>query len=120
MIKTSDLPTTFEIWLRNQYTHNELADIANYGAQAGFNCLIYYDETSKLYDHYSDDIWEMIEEDREDFGMQTCSELITSFNGAKDVASDAQFKNLLVWYAAERIAFRLTEGEYISEATTDN
>lgn len=108
----SELPTTFEQWLRNQYIHDELADIANHGAQSGFTGLIYYDETSDLYDHYSDEIWQMIEKDREDFGMKTCLELITSFNGAKDVANDAQFKNLLVWYAAERIAFKLTEGEY--------
>ena len=114
----SKLPTTFEQWLRNQYTHNTLADITNHGAQSGFTGLIYYDETGSLYDHYSDEIWQMIEDDREDFDMKTCLELITSFNGAQDVASDAQFKNLLVWYAAERIAFKITEGEYSTEPNT--
>ena len=58
----SKLPTTFEQWLRNQYTHNTLADITNHGAQSGFTGLIYYDETSSLYDHYSDEIWQMIED----------------------------------------------------------
>ena len=111
---------TFKDWMKNQFTHNELADLCNHGAVNGFGGLIYYHETTALYEQYRDDIWAMLEEDREEFGMQTCSELIASFNGAKDVASDEQYKNLLVWYLAERIAFEITQGEYLDEDEESN
>jgi len=100
---------TFKDWMKNQFDHDELVSLCEHGAQGGFSGLIYYFETNALYDQYRDDIWDMLEEDRESFGMKTCAELIASFNGAKDVASDQQYKNLLVWYAAERIAFELTQ-----------
>ena len=106
--------------MQDQFTHNELADICNHGAQCGFGGLIYYSETTELYNQYSDDIWDMLEEDRECSGMKTCLELIASFNGAKDVGSDEQYKNLLVWYAAERIAVEMTQGEYLDENRIDN
>ena len=107
--------STFKEWMLNQFTLNELADLCNYGAQGGFSGLIYYSETTALYDQYQDDIWEMLEEDRVQYGYQSCSELIASFNGAKDVSSDYQYKNLLVWYATEKIAFNITQGEYLSD-----
>src|SRR3990167_9795302 len=101
---------TFKDWMKNQFDYDELLNLCEHGAQGGFSGLIYYSETNALYNEYRNDIWDMLERDREDFGMQTCAELIASFNGAKDVASDEQYKNLLVWYAAERIAFELTQG----------
>ena len=112
--------STFKGWMLNQFTHNELADLCNYGAQGGFPGLIYYSETTALYDQYRDDIWEMLEEDRDQCGYQSCSELIASFNGAKNVGSDEQYKNLLVWYTAERIAFDITQGEYLSDDEADS
>jgi len=117
---TNNSCETFCGWMKHQFTHNELADLCNYGAQGGFHGLIYYSETTALYDQYHDDIWEMLEEDRESFGMQTCPELIASFNGAKEVGSDMQLKNLLVWYAAERIANNITQGEYLCEDEGDD
>lgn len=111
---------TFHDWMRRQFNHNELADLSNYGAVCGFGGLIYYHETAALYNQYHEEIWEMLEEDRQSFGMNTCSEVIASFNGAKDVVSDEQYKNLLVWYAAERIAYELTQGEYLYEDCESN
>jgi hypothetical protein len=35
--------------------------------------------------------------------------LIASFGGASDVCNNHTFKNLLVWYAAEKMAYELTE-----------
>ena len=111
---------TFKKWMLNQFTHNELADLCNHGAQNGFSGLIYYPETTALYNQYRDDIWDMLEEDRIQLGYQTCLELIASFNGAKNVGSENQYKNLLVWYAAERIAFEITQGEYSSDDEADS
>ena len=106
---------TFKDWMKNQFDYDELLNLCEHGAQGGFSGLIYYSETNALYNEYRNDIWDMLERDREDFGMQTCAELIASFNGAKDVASDEQYKNLLVWYAAERIAFELTQSRCFDE-----
>jgi hypothetical protein len=112
--------SAFKEWMLTQFEHNEFADLCNHGAQNGFSGLTYYSETTVLYNQYHDDIWNMLEEDREAFGMDTCSELIASFHGAKDVGSEEQHKNLLIWYAAERIAFEITQGEYLDEDGEDD
>lgn len=109
---------TFQEWMLEQYTHNQLADLSNHGAQGGFSGMIYYTETTALYDKYCDDIWEMLEEDRESYGNSNCLELVASFNGANYVSNDEQLKNLLVWYAAERIAYEATQGEYVEDDDT--
>lgn len=107
--KTDKKCLTFREWMLNQFDHNELSDICTHGANAGWSGLIYYSDTSDLYEKYSEDIWGMLYEDYQSQGSASCLELIISFQGAKDVNSDDQFKNLLVWYAAERIAFEITE-----------
>ncbi|MCP4473465.1 MAG: hypothetical protein GY821_02625 [Gammaproteobacteria bacterium] len=105
-------PTTLEDWLTNQFSHNELVDICQHGAISGFHGLIYYSETSQLYDVYHEDIWAILREEYDMFDQSSCLSYIASFQHAKDVESDAQWKNLLVWYAVENLAYRLTQGRY--------
>lgn len=81
-----------------------LRDVARGGADAGWPGFSYYRDTEKWYDEYEDVIWEMLEEDADGMGVKSPLELIATFGGAKDVHNDAQFKNLLVWYALERVA----------------
>ncbi len=108
--KTADKEyLTFKEWMLNQFDRDELSDICTHGANAGWPGLIYYSDTNNLYEKYSEDIWEMLYEDYQSHGSASCLELINSFSSVKDVNSDDQFKNLLVWYAAERIAFEITE-----------
>lgn len=83
-----------------------LADLARGGADAGFPGLTYYSDTVALYDEFSEEIWEALYEDANDMGVAHPIDLIATFGGAKNVGSDAQFKNLMVWYMAERIAHR--------------
>ena len=78
-------------------------DIANHGCSGGFNGFTYYSETVAVYSTYEDEIWAMLYDDAKDQGI-TPLELVASFNGAKDVQSDDQFRNLVVWYAVERVA----------------
>ncbi len=101
--------STFKEWLLHQFTEDELSDICNHGAQNSFGGLIYYTETTALYDRYCNDIWDMLYEDCNQFGLTSCLELISSFNGAKEVNTEEQFKNLLVWYATERVVFEITQ-----------
>jgi len=95
---------TFQDWLKETLDPDQIRDLAEHGAAAGFPGLTYYKETNALYDRFEDEIWQALEDDAEAFGFKTPLELIASFNGAKDVHGDSQFRNLLVWYLAERIA----------------
>jgi len=96
------------------FSHDELADMVNHGVSGGYCGLIYYSETTQLYQQYKDEIWDMLYDDAESQGG-TILEMIAQFSGSKNVGSSDQFENLLVWYAAEKIAYELTEGEYCKQ-----
>ena len=98
--------STFKAWVKKQYSPSELRDLVKQGAVGGFSGMVYYSETAKLYERYSDDLWEMLLEDAETIGVTPLA-LMSGFNGAAQVETDAQFKNLLVWYGAERVAAAL-------------
>ena len=102
-------PASFHDWMRAQFEPDELRDLARHGADAGWSGITYYTETAELYDRYSEDLWDMLSEDAEAFGSDHPLELVASFGGARQVATDAQFKNLLVWYGAERVARELSD-----------
>ena len=101
---------TFKGWMLEQFEPCDLLDIAQHGADAGWNGLTYYSDTVKLYEQFSDDLWRMLEEDAEAQGHKNPFELIATFGGAANVSNDITFKNLIVWYAAERVAFEVTGG----------
>ena len=101
---------TFKDWLLENLKE-ELKDIANHGCEGGFTGLIYYHETSLLYDTYQKEIWEMLCEDAESFGDGNVLSFITSLNGSKNVSDEMTFKNLLVWYAAERLAHQIINSD---------
>ena len=86
------------------YDDDHLKDIVNHGCSCGFSGITYYIETTEIYNDYEDQIWDLLEETSESFGHGHPLELIASFNGAKDVHGDDQFKNLLVWFAVEETA----------------
>lgn len=100
--------TTFKEMMQEEFEKEVLEDIANHGCSTGI-AFVYYADNDKVYDEYENDIWEALHEDAEDMGYKNELELIGSFNGAKDVESDQQFRNLLVWYMAERTARELTD-----------
>ena len=80
--------------MTKQFTYNDLSDICNHGCSIGFNGLGTFEETTALYDQYREDIWQMINADHKKNGRE--------------------FKNVLIWWAAEKIAYDLTQGEYLS------
>jgi hypothetical protein len=79
-------------------------DIAGHGCSAGFPGITYYTDTCRLYDEYKEDIWQYLQDDCDSFGCEHSLSLIATFNGANQVCDDQTFKNLMVWYACERIA----------------
>ena len=96
---------TFDKWILANLKDN-LQDIVNHGADAGYPGITYYQDTVKLYDKFNEEIWNCLDKDTAEFGYKTIPEFIATFNRA-DVADDTQFKNLLVWYYIERFAHNL-------------
>ena len=105
----------FKKWLTKRFARNELPDTVDCSVSddvRGFiRGLIKYSETTQLYRKYKDEIWEMLSDDAENLG-ESVLKMIAHFPSAKGVNNADQFERLLVWYAAEKIAYELTEGEY--------
>jgi hypothetical protein len=95
---------TMNQWMKANFNTDELRDIARHGAGTGWPRLTYYTDTTKLYDKFADEIWEALWSDTQDFGYDSVYKLLGTFNANHMPATDAQFKNQLVWYLAERIA----------------
>lgn len=101
---------TFKNWMKANFTKQEIRDICNYGADAGWHGLTYYRDTCKLYDRFECEIWDRLTDDAESYGHKNVFEMIANFRRA-DVMDSYQFKNLLAWYMAEEIARELTDRE---------
>ena len=99
---------SFKVWfLENLGEH--AADIAQHGADTGWPHITYTNDCVKLYDQYQEDIWEMLNEDIEDMGYDNPIAFIATFKRVDMAFSNDGLKNLLVWYACERIANQLEE-----------
>ncbi len=85
----------------------DLETIAKHGCEGGISGLIYYHETSDLYNSYQAEIWELLSEHAEGCGHDNCLAFIASMNGAKQVADQTTFENLLLWYAIEELARKI-------------
>lgn len=107
-LETENLPSTFTNWMKDNLSEGEMKDLAKYGADTGWPGLTYYRDTVRLYESYHDDIWDMLCEDAEQAGYDSVFAFMAIF-GRNDAVTDTQFKNLLVWYAAERVARRITQ-----------
>ena len=105
--------TTFAEDLRERFGGGEdadstMRDIAAHGADAGWPGITYYRDTNAMYHEHEDEIWYALEQDATELGLDHPLALIATFGGAKNVGSDAQLANLLVWYMAERVAHEAT------------
>jgi len=96
-------------YLLENYEPEEIKDIAEHGCSGGVGGLTYYLETCAFHDQYENEIWDLLDIMRQDFGYKTVLDLIASFNGAKEVGSIEQFKNLLCWVAVEETARDIIE-----------
>ena len=106
MTKVELRDTPFRRWFRRNLKSSS-RDIANHGADAGYPCITYTVDTVKLYNKYEDDIYEMLNEDADDMGYGSPEELIATFRRKDMLSSPDQRKNLLVWYACEKVAREL-------------
>ena len=86
-------------WMREQYENEELEDIRDHGCVSGCaGGLIYYSETTAIYDQYAEELHELIESWAFDCGTDIPKEILENFGYI------ARFKNAVVWTATEIVA----------------
>ena len=91
-------------WLEATQDKDTISDVTWHGCSGGtISELIYYVDTSAFYDKYKEEIWDRLSNMADDMGCESILHLITTFNGAKEVGSPLQLKNLLAWWAAEDV-----------------
>ena len=88
-------------WVRN---------LDQFGAGAGVPGITYYSETCAVYERYEPELWALLEQMAEENGIKTGSRALGYLvwaTGQHDIASDVQFRNMVVWLCAERMALQL-------------
>lgn len=100
---------TFKQHLAETYSHNELADMANHGANTGHNGLIWTTDLVKLYDEHCESLHDILKDYKEEVG-----ELPKYVLDSMDDSD--QFKSAMVYFAAEWLAYEITQGEYQEQA----
>ena len=109
LLKGKKMPVEFKQdsildWLLDTQERDTIKATAEHGCSGGIiSELIYYADTSAFYDKYQDEIWRRLNDMADDLGEDSIPHLISTFNGAKDVGSPLQLKNLLAWWAAEEV-----------------
>ncbi len=103
-------PATFREWLTGTLDAEQIEDLARHGADTGWPGITYTSECVELFDRYSDEIREALNEDAEAFGYESPEAFVATFNRRDMLWSEDGRKNLLVWYMSERVAHDVVEG----------
>ena len=109
-------------WIINNLEEGQIADVVLEGCVTGIvSELIYYADSCAFYEKYEGEIWDRLDQMSCDMGEASILHLIASFNGAKEVGSDLQFKNLLAWWACEDVCREIiADKEADEEAQADS
>ena len=95
-------------WLEATQDKSTISDVTRHGCSGGtISELIYYADTSAFYDKYKEEIWQRLSDMADDLGEPSILHLIVTFNGAKEVGSELQLRNLLAWWGAEDVCREL-------------
>lgn len=85
-----------------------LDDVTQHGCQSGMvPGMVYYHDTVAFYDQHEELIWELLYAEHQAMGEGNILTYIAQLNGADNVGSGDQFKNLLAWWAYEHCAYQL-------------
>jgi hypothetical protein len=103
------MENAFKQWMQDNYSHNELADIANHGCTGGVGGMIYYSDTERIYKHFAHELHDIVAEYKYWAGELPSHIII-------DLDNYPAFMNSMVWLGAEWAAHELTGGEYVEEA----
>lgn len=99
------MENAFKQWMVDNYSHNEMADIANHGCTGGVSGMIYYTETEKIYKQFAHELHEIIAEYKDQTG-EFPSYIVN------DLDNYPLFMNSMVWLGAEWVAHDITGGIY--------
>ena len=95
-------------WLLDTQERSTIEDVTRHGCAGGtISELIYYADTSAFYEKYKEEIWDKLSNMADDLGEPSILHLIVTFNGAKEVGSELQLRNLLAWWGAEDVCREL-------------
>jgi hypothetical protein len=97
-------------YLTEQFSHNELADIANHGCGGGVSGLIYTQDCVDLYEQFKEDCHNTILSYQDATGEKGFPKWIQ--DGEQDYRN---FANAMIWFAVEWLAQEITSGEYQEE-----
>jgi len=100
----------FKQYMIETYSHNELADMANHGANTGHHGLIWTPDMVKLYERFKDDLHAIIAEYNDMTGESGFPAFVSQSSDDAD-----QFASAMVYFGAEWIANEVTQGEYNDE-----
>ena len=91
-------------WILNNLDEGQVAEVVLHGCSGGVvSELIYYADSCAFYEKYKEEIWQRLWDSWSDFGGDSVLHFIATFNGADDVGSDEQFRNLLAWWSCEDV-----------------
>jgi hypothetical protein len=91
-------------WILNNLDEGQVAEVVLHGCSGGVvSELIYYADSCAFYEKYKEEIWQRLWDSWSDFGGDSVLHFIATFNGADDVGSDDQFRNLLAWWSCEDV-----------------
>lgn len=108
------MSNTFKQHMANTYSHNEMADMANHGANTGHHGLIWTTDLVALYDKHAEALHDIVADYNDATGETGFPAYVSQF--ADDYE---QFAGAMVYFAAEWVAYELTQGEYQEEALED-
>jgi len=102
------MENAFKQWMVDNYSHNEMADIANHGCSGGVGGMIYYTETELLYKRFNEALHEIVGNYHDAVGLYP--------NYVTDELGDyVRFANAIVWFCAEWVSHEITSGLYIED-----
>ena len=116
-------PLAKAVMRHSKLTINEMLEVAEHGADAGWSGFTYYKETIKFARRHRDSILAALEEDRSDFGETSLCSMLRhwkSLNGLSEAEIEASLlsrdesndnritmENALAWYALEKAAHEI-------------
>ena len=87
----------FKQFILDNYSFDQLFDMARFGRSGGVEGMVYYSETSDIYRDYAEELHDILEEYRAE--MDEMPGYITDALG-----NHMRFENSVVWFCAEWIA----------------
>lgn len=104
------MQNNFVKYMKTTYSHNELADMANHGANTGHSGLIWTKDLIELFDKYGTELFEIMAEYADETGVKGLPDYVSNNADSYD-----GFVGAVVYFCAEYVAYSITQGEYQRE-----